>query len=249
MGPAQPPRQRAGSQELPGLACITAGAGSGTNLLHLSAFASSPRGAGSYRFSAPASVRSQMSCTASRCLPLWKRGHGAQLPAPPKAGLEGLQANLLQPPWLPGPPIQCPRFSPVAEKQAGSDSQTPAPDAGWCSGVKPSSRERQLKQARSRQLSPARPMELFKTTAPRSALTGRVQGYQPRSAQHPPLPFFSIASTSFTSSGGASSGGLNCSCNSRRGDPAEEGGREGSASAQPPRPGPNQLTLNSRTQE
>lgn len=42
-----------------------------------------------------------------------------------------------------------------------------------------------------------------------------------------PLPFFSIASTSFTRSGGAISGGLNCSCKSGRGDPGGEGGREG----------------------
>lgn len=42
-----------------------------------------------------------------------------------------------------------------------------------------------------------------------------------------PLPFFSIASTSFTRSGGAISGGLNCSCKSRRGDPGAEGGKEG----------------------
>lgn len=45
MGTAQPQRQRAGSQELPGtgepgLDCITAGAVTSTNLLHLSRFAS-----------------------------------------------------------------------------------------------------------------------------------------------------------------------------------------------------------------
>lgn len=45
MGAAQPQRQRAGSQELPGtgepgLDCITAGAVTSTNLLHLSRFAS-----------------------------------------------------------------------------------------------------------------------------------------------------------------------------------------------------------------
>lgn len=83
-GTAQPHRQRDGSQELPGtgelgLDCITAGAVTSTNLLHLSRFASSPRGAGSYRFSALASVRSQMSCTTSRCLTLRKRGHCCEL--------------------------------------------------------------------------------------------------------------------------------------------------------------------------
>lgn len=46
-GQAQPRRQRAGSQEPPGtgepgLDCITAGAVTSTNLLHLSRFASSP---------------------------------------------------------------------------------------------------------------------------------------------------------------------------------------------------------------
>lgn len=59
-------------------------------------------------------------------------------------------------------------------------------------------------------------------------------GFSPSVLSIPPLPFFSIASTSFTSSGGATSGGLNCSCKSGRGEPGGEGGREGSAPAQPP---------------
>lgn len=57
-----------------------------------------------------------------------------------------------------------------------------------------------------------------------------------------PVPFFSIASTSLTSSGGAISGGLNCSCRSGRGDPGEEGeGEEASDAARPAADGSQQI--------
>lgn len=74
--------------------------------------------------------------------------------------------------------------------------------------------------------------------------------------QHPvlsiaPLPFFSIASTSFTRSGGAISGGLNCSCKSGRGDPGGEGGREGlsTSSALSSRAGPGHNAGNSQQEQ
>lgn len=66
-----------------------------------------------------------------------------------------------------------------------------------------------------------------------------------------PLPFFSIASTSFTRSGGAISGGLNCSCKSGRGDPGGEGGREGlsTSSALSSRAGPGHNPDNTQQEQ
>lgn len=127
-GQAQPRRQRAGSQELPGtgepgLDCISAGAVTSPNLLHLSPFASSPRRAGSYRFSELASVRSQMSCTTSRCLTLRKRG--AAVSCEPR----GLRAAVLQPALLPAP---------LPAQLAPTDAATAPPWAPGCPAAAPS---------------------------------------------------------------------------------------------------------------
>lgn len=132
-GQAQPRRQRAGSQELPGtgepgLDCISAGAVTSPNLLHLSPFASSPRRAGSYRFSELASVRSQMSCTTSRCLTLRKRGGCCELRAvsPAARARPFCSQPRCQPSWLPQMLPQPPRDTPLqlqalAQRPRGTD--------------------------------------------------------------------------------------------------------------------------------
>lgn len=122
-GQAQPRRQRAGSQELPGtgepgLDCISAGAVTSPNLLHLSPFASSPRRAGSYRFSELASVRSQMSCTTSRCLTLRKRGGCCELRAPRLARGRFTASPVASPAASPAGSHRCCHSPPVPPRDA-----------------------------------------------------------------------------------------------------------------------------------
>ena len=155
-----------------------------------------------------------------------------------------------------------PRFSPTAQLRAGSASQTPAPiwgaqasrvqthtlTPGLCAGqarlwgaVAQAGEERDPPPF-CRQLRPAHPTELgpaptaFKDSClPLCPRWGALGVSAPWCSAAPPLPFFSIASTSFTSSGGATSGGLNCSCKSGRGDPGgERRERRGQPELSPP---------------
>lgn len=199
-----------------------------------------------------------MSCTASRCPTLRKGGHCCQLQHRHRfsasqwlwhgqPGLDGVQANPLQrlpPGWPPGHPDQWPHFSTMAQIQAGSASQTPAPTQR-CSNQTPS------------RASAAQPREEHEISCAlcvpqSSALVVGFWGVSaPPMLSIAPLPFFSIASTSFTRRGGATSGGLNCSCKSGRGDPGGEGGREGlsTSSALSSRAGPGHNPGNSQQEQ
>lgn len=191
-----------------------------------------------------------MSCTASRCPALQSQGL-LLAPALPMCTLlvpawqlhACSTAHQVPKPTSHGPlwPKDtqfCAPISPAWQIWDGSHFPKPSTLTSGCSGVMPSSGEQWPKAKRCRGTYPAagscpctspraqpNANSFYKQLPPLCPHWG-VWGCQPLRVQHSPLPFFSIASTSFISSGGAISGGLNCSCKSGRGDPGERGGKE-----------------------